>query len=54
MEHQIKLTIDEVAEKLCRQLISEGFEMSAVGLNWQGELVGETFTLTGVVLTIEK
>jgi hypothetical protein len=53
MEHQIKLTIDEVAEKLCRQLIAEGFEMSTVDLNWQVDYKAGIFTLAGVVLTIQ-
>ena len=53
MEHQIKLTIDEVAEKLCRQLVAEGIPMTNVYIDWQVEAGLHSFTLNGVVITIK-
>ena len=53
MEHQIKLTIDEVAEKLCRQLVAEGIPMTNVNIDWQVEAGLHSFTLNGVVITIK-
>ena len=54
MEHQIKLTIDEVAEKLCRQLVADGIEMTNVDLTWQIDIInGKTAAITGALLTIK-
>ena len=53
MEHQIKLTIDEVAEKLCRQLVAEGIPMTNVDIEWQVDATRQRCTITGVILTIK-
>lgn len=53
MEHQIKLTLDEVAEKLCRQLITEGTPMTNVDIEWQVDVTLQRCIITGVILTIK-
>ena len=53
MEHQIKLTVDEVAEKLCRQLVAEGIPMTNVDIEWQVDATRQHCIITGVILTIK-
>ena len=53
MEHQIKLTIDEVAEKLCKQLVADGIHMTNVDIEWQVDFTSQRCIITGVVLTIK-
>lgn len=58
MTQEIKLTIDEVAEKLCKQLIDEGFAMSSVEVKWDMDVnvdLGKvTATLQGATVIIKE
>lgn len=58
MTQEIKLTIDEVAAKLCKQLIDEGFTMSNVEVKWDMDMnvdLGRvTVTLQGATVIIEE
>lgn len=54
MIKEIKLTSHEVAEMICQQLIEDGFRMNKVDVNWNAELSGGKFILTGVTITIKE
>jgi hypothetical protein len=47
------LTIDEVAEKLCRQLIVDGIPITNVDIEWQIDTTRQRCIITGVILTIK-
>lgn len=54
MKQEIKLTSQEAAEMICKQLIEEGFTINKVDVNWNAELSGGKFILTGVTITIKE
>lgn len=54
MKQEIKLTAQEAAEMICNQLIEDGFRMNKVNVDWNADLFGGKFILTGVTITIEE
>ena len=53
MIKEIKLTSQEVAEMVCKQLIEDGFSMNKVDVNWNADLTGGKIIFTGVTITIK-
>jgi hypothetical protein len=54
MTQEIKLTSQEAAEMICKQLIEEGFTMNKVNVDWNADLHGGQLIFTGVTITIEE
>lgn len=54
MIKEIKLTSQEAAEMICKQLIEDGFRMNKVDVNWNAKLSGGKFILTGVTIIITE